>query len=83
MPDYEIIEWNEDNCDVNEIEYTRQAYNAKKWAFVSDYFRPKALCSHGGFYLDTDMMALGSPDPFLCNRVVFSFELKPKQCPVE
>ncbi len=75
-PDYEIMEWNESNCDINETEYTKQAYQAKKWAFVSDYYRLKALYYYGGFYLDTDMMALNSLAPFLCNKVVLSFEFK-------
>lgn len=29
FPDYEIIQWNEDNYDVNKITYTREAYQAK------------------------------------------------------
>ncbi len=75
-PDYIIMEWNESNCDINETEYTKQAFKAKKWAFVSDYFRLKALYLYGGFYLDTDILALKSLDPFLCNKVVLSFEIK-------
>lgn len=39
FPDYEIKEWNEDNFDVNIIPYTKDAYKAKKYAFVSDYAR--------------------------------------------
>lgn len=55
LPDYEIIEWNEDNFDVNEIPYTAQAYAAKKYAFVSDYARFKILYEYGGLYFDTDV----------------------------
>lgn len=55
FPDYEIIEWNEDNFDVNSIPYTAQAYEAKKYAFVSDYARFKILYEHGGLYFDTDV----------------------------
>lgn len=55
LPDYEIIEWNEDNFDVNCIPYTRQAYDAKKYAFVSDYARFKILYEQGGLYFDTDV----------------------------
>lgn len=55
LPDYEIIEWNEDNFDVNSIPYTAQAYAAKKYAFVSDYARFKILYEHGGVYFDTDV----------------------------
>ena len=54
-PDYEIIEWNETNCDVNINNYVKEAYEAKKWAFVADYFRLKVLYEQGGIYLDTDM----------------------------
>lgn len=55
LPDYEIIEWNEDNFDVNIIPYTAQAYSAKKYAFVSDYARFFILYQHGGLYFDTDV----------------------------
>ncbi len=54
-PNYEIIEWNEDNFDVNSCKYTAQAYSAKKWAFVSDYARFKILYEQGGLYFDTDV----------------------------
>lgn len=54
-PDYEIIEWNESNFDVTCYDYVREAYEAKKWAFVSDYARFKILYEHGGLYFDTDV----------------------------
>lgn len=54
-PEYEIIEWNESNFDVNCCDYVREAYAAKKWAFVSDYARFKILYEHGGLYFDTDV----------------------------
>ena len=54
-PDYEIIEWNEDNFDINCCDYVREAYEAKKWAFVSDYCRFYVLYHKGGIYLDTDV----------------------------
>lgn len=55
FPDYEIKEWNEDNFDVNAILYTRQAYSAKKYAFVSDYARFWILYNYGGLYFDVDV----------------------------
>ncbi len=55
LPDYKIKEWNEDNFDVNAIPYTREAYEARKFAFVSDYARFKILHEHGGLYFDTDV----------------------------
>ena len=55
LPDYEIKEWNEDNFDVNIIPYTKEAYEAKKYAFVSDYARFWILYRYGGLYFDTDV----------------------------
>ena len=55
FPDYEIKEWNESNYDVNKISYTREAYAAKKYAFVSDYARFEILYTEGGLYFDTDV----------------------------
>ena len=54
-PDYEIVCWNEDNFDINENKYAREAYDAQQWAFVSDYVRLKILYENGGIYLDTDV----------------------------
>ncbi len=61
MPDYEIKEWNEQNFDVNSIPYTREAYAAKKYAFVSDYARFWILYHYGGVYFDTDVRMVKSP----------------------
>lgn len=54
-PDYEIIEWNEDNFDYLQCSYTREAYESGKWAFVSDYARFWILYKYGGIYFDTDV----------------------------
>lgn len=54
-PDYEIKRWDESNFDVNCCDYVREAYEAKKWAFVSDYARFKILYENGGVYFDTDV----------------------------
>lgn len=54
-PDYEIKEWNEENFDVNAIPYTRDAYQAGKYAFVSDVARFWVLYEEGGVYFDTDV----------------------------
>ena len=54
-PGYEIIEWNESNFDINICEYTKQAYDAKKYAFVSDVARLYIIYNYGGIYLDTDI----------------------------
>jgi mannosyltransferase OCH1-like enzyme len=75
-PDYEIIEWNEDNLDISSCDYAREAYEAKKWAFVSDYARLYALYSEGGVYLDTDVELLKPLDCFLEHEAFTGFEVK-------
>ena len=55
FPDYELCLWNEDNFDYQDCSYAKQAYEAEKYAFVSDYARAKILYEQGGLYLDTDM----------------------------
>ena len=55
FPDYEIKEWNESNFDLNCCDYVKEAYTAKKWAFVSDYARFWILYNYGGLYFDTDV----------------------------
>lgn len=55
LPDYEIKEWNEGNFDVHSIPYISEAYDAKKYAFVSDYARFWILYHYGGVYFDTDV----------------------------
>lgn len=73
-PDYEIIEWNEDNFDVNSIRFCKQAYQAKKWAFVTDYVRLKVLSEMGGIYMDTDVELLKSLDSFLDFQCFLGFQ---------
>ena len=55
LPDYEIYEWNENNIDFKSNSYAREAYENKKWAFVTDYVRLLVLVKFGGFYFDTDV----------------------------
>lgn len=64
-PDYAIVEWNEDNFDISSLDYTREAYQAKKWAFITDYVRLYALATVGGVYMDTDVEVLKNIDIFL------------------
>lgn len=65
LPDYKIIEWNEDNFQVNINLYCQQAYNAKKWAFATDYVRLWIIYHYGGIYLDTDVEVIRSWDDLL------------------
>lgn len=75
MPDYEIIEWNESNFDIDMIKYTREAYDQKKWAFVSDAVRTYALTDHGGIYFDTDVELFSDPKDIFQNAdVVVGFD---------
>lgn len=55
LKDYKIMIWNEDTYDVFSSDYTSVAYNARKWAFVSDYVRLDVLSKYGGIYMDTDL----------------------------
>lgn len=74
-PGYEIIEWNEDNYDLSAAPlYVRQAYEAKKWAFVTDYVRLQVVYEQGGIYLDTDVELRKPLDPLLENRAYYGFE---------
>ncbi len=75
FPDYEIIEWNEDNYDVSKIPYTQQAYAAKKYAFVSDYARFDILYRYGGIYFDTDVEVIKSFDDILANGAFMGCEI--------
>ena len=68
LPDYEIKIWNEETFDINSNEYTRMAYGKKKWAFVSDYVRLKALYEEGGVYMDTDLEVIKNFTYLLENR---------------
>lgn len=72
--DYEIIEWNESNFDINSNEYVKEAYNQKKWAFVSDYIRMFVIYNHGGIYFDTDIIAIDSLDELLNNEAFIGYE---------
>jgi len=74
LPDYQIMFWNEDNFNLNSCTYVRQAYERKKYAFVSDYARVFILQKYGGIYLDTDVEVLKSFDPFLKHDSFLGFE---------
>lgn len=74
LPDYEIVEWNESNFDINSHPFVKAAYKAKKWAFVSDYIRAYVLYKEGGIYLDTDNCVLRNLDKLLDNKAFVGFE---------
>lgn len=74
LPEYELKLWNEDNFDLNCNQYVREAYENRKFAFVSDYVRLYALYTEGGVYMDTDVEVLRSFDTFLHSNAIFGFE---------
>ena len=75
LPGYEVKEWNEDNFDVNIIPYTQQAYEAKKYAFVSDYARFWILYHHGGLYFDTDVEVIKTFDDIMARGAFMGLEI--------
>ena len=74
LSDYEIIEWNEDNFDINSNKYLKEAYENRKFAFASDYIRLKVLYDFGGIYMDTDVEVIKKLDCFLNNKAFSGFE---------
>lgn len=74
LPDYEIIEWNEDNFDIEYNDFTKQSYELKKYAFTSDVIRLYALYKEGGIYMDTDVEVYKPLDEFLKEEGFTGFE---------
>lgn len=73
-PDYEIKEWNEENFDLNSYPYVREAYDKRRFAFVTDVVRLYALYHEGGIYMDTDVEVLKPLDAFLSHHAFSGFE---------
>lgn len=73
-PDFEIIQWNEDNFDVESKPYTRWCYEQKKYAFLSDYVRLSVIHRHGGVYFDTDVEVLRPLSKLMEYPAFFGFE---------
>lgn len=82
LPDYEIKEWNESNFDVHCCKYVEEAYQERKWAFVSDYARFHALYNEGGVYFDTDIECLTDFDEIIANDAFFGFGRRSLTLPV-
>ena len=79
-PDYQIIRWDESNFDLNCHPFVESAYNAKAWAFVSDYARLKVVYENGGIYLDTDVELLKNIDFLLENKCYIGVQQHGKLC---
>lgn len=76
LPSYDIVEWNESNFDMTQNRYLSEAFQSRKWAFVSDFIRLKTVHDHGGIYLDTDCYVHRTLDPFLNHAFFTGFETK-------
>ena len=74
LPDYKIIKWSEENTNLEECPFIKEAYEKKKWAFVADYARTKAINEYGGIYFDTDMMLKKNIDFLLDKGTVLGME---------
>lgn len=74
FPNYEIIEWNEENYDVTKHAYMKEAYECGKWAFVSDYARLDVIYQHGGIYFDTDVEVLKNFEHLIQTNGYLCFE---------
>jgi len=74
LPDYELKEWNENSFDINSNFYVKEAYESRKFAFVTDYVRLYALYTEGGIYMDTDVEVLKNIDSFLDLPAFSGFE---------
>lgn len=79
-PEYEIRRWSESDFDLDCHPFVRTAYDAKAWAFVSDYARLKIVYDHGGIYLDTDVELLKNLDFLLSNKCYFGIEQQYNLC---
>ncbi|MEA4831276.1 hypothetical protein SDC9_117000 [bioreactor metagenome] len=75
LPDYEIKLWNENNFDISMNRFCKEAYEQKKYAFVSDYVRIYLLYYYGGIYMDTDVEVVKPfPDEFINCEAFSGFE---------
>lgn len=78
MPEYEFIEWNETNLDLDKIsqesEYFAECRKRNLYAFMADYLRIKILYEQGGIYIDTDVQAIKSLDPLLDRNLILGYE---------
>ncbi|WP_140445390.1 MULTISPECIES: glycosyltransferase family 32 protein [unclassified Bifidobacterium] len=80
LPDYEIIEWNEDNLDLNYLKknnkFLSKCLDLKLWSFASDYLRLYVLYKEGGVYLDTDIEVIKKYDSLLNESMFIGLEDK-------
>lgn len=79
LEDYEIIEWNESNLNLDKIAeenmFFSECRNRKLWAYMADYLRLRILYENGGIYLDTDVQVLKDVSPFLGEKMFLGLEI--------
>lgn len=74
FPDYEIVRWDETNFNMFSNKYVQEAYQQKKWAFVSDYARFHILNECGGIYFDTDVEVISDMSDIVASGPFFGCE---------
>ena len=79
LPDYEIMLWDTNRFDVNSLPFTKQAFEAKKYAFVADYIRLYAVYNYGGIYFDSDVEVIKPFDEFLNLPYFIGSEVEPSR----
>ena len=72
--DYEIIEWNEDNFDIENYPYAAYCLENHKYAFLSDFVRLIVVSEQGGIYFDTDVEVIKNMDDLLKYEAFYGFE---------
>ncbi len=77
-PDYELVCWSENRFDINSNVYVKEAYENKKYAFVTDYVRLYALYHFGGIYMDTDVEVCKKLDSLLKYPAFSGYESESK-----
>ena len=82
LPEYELRLWNEDTFDINSVPYVKEAYEARKFAFVTDYVRLWALEREGGVYMDTDVEILRPLDDLMHLPAFTGYEASMSNAPV-
>lgn len=79
LPEYEIVRWDESNFDLAQNSYVHEAYEAKKWAFISDFARFDILHQYGGLYFDTDVEIVASLNDILDRGPFMASESAPSK----
>jgi mannosyltransferase OCH1-like enzyme len=71
---YEFKKWDAKTFDVGSVQWVKEAYESKKYAFAVDYIRFFAVYNYGGIYLDTDIEIIKPFDPLLAGPYMLAYE---------